>query len=68
MKFVKDDRKIVPYEEFEKAHISREYYDGWRAGEWNEPLKDVITHLRRRKMYAKPQKRVKDGLRTDYFG
>ena len=68
MKFVKDDRKIVPYEEFEKAHISREYYDGWRAGEWSEPLKDVITHLRRRKMYAKPQKRVKDGLRTDYFG
>ena len=68
MKFVKNDRKIVPYEEFEKAHISREYYDGWRAGEWNEPLKDVITHLRRRKMYAKPQKRVKDGLRTDYFG
>ena len=68
MKFVKDDRKIVPYEEFEKAHISREYYDGWRAGEWNEPLKDVITHLRRRKIYTKPQKRVKDGLRTDYFG
>lgn len=68
MKFVKDDRKIVPYEEFEKAHISRKYYDGWRAGEWSEPLKDVITHLRRRKMYAKPQKHVKDGLRTDYFG
>lgn len=68
MKFVKDDREIVPYEEFEKAHISREYYDGWRAGEWSEPLKDVITHLRHRKIYAKPQKRVKDGLRTDYFG
>ena len=42
MKFVKDDREITPYEEFEKEGISRRYYDGLRLGEQPKELKENL--------------------------
>ena len=42
MKFVKDNREITPFEEFEKEGISRRYYDGLRLGEQPKEVRENI--------------------------
>ena len=48
MKYVKDDRQIRPYNEFEEVGISRYFYDNLRLGEIDpaqEPLSKTIQYI-----------------------
>lgn len=57
MIFVKDDRKIRPYKEFEAVGISREWYDGLRLGEQTASLEKIKKDIDKYEvcMREKPQ-------------
>lgn len=47
MKYVKDDREIRPYEEFEAAGISRYWYDHLRMGESTESVEKAADYVKK---------------------
>lgn len=47
MKFIKNDRPIRPYSEFEEANISRYWYDNLRLGENTETIEETQKYIDR---------------------
>lgn len=45
MKYIKGDRPIRPYSEFEPHHIKRYWYDNLRLGELTEDINDTINYI-----------------------
>lgn len=51
MKYVKEEREIVPYEMFDSRVVSRKYYDGLRLGEQTIPIEETNKYCDRLKYY-----------------
>lgn len=47
MKYVKEEREIIPYEMFDSRVVSRKYYGGLRLGEQTIPIEETAKYIKR---------------------